>query len=146
MDLINDINYNKTVIYEDKEYKLQNLLIKANLITISIGMNDLIYKSNYDTDLYEYTDDLLKDIESLLILIRKYNKDEIYFLSFYNVIGNENLIEYANKRLEIICNKNKIKLVDISLLNNYIIDKLYPTNDGYMYITNKILYFTKQKK
>ena len=146
MDLINDINYNKTVIYEDKEYKLQNLLIKANLITISIGMNDLIYKSNYDTDLYEYTDDLLKDIESLLILIRKYNKDEIYFLSFYNVIGNENLIEYANKRLEIICNKNKIKLVDISLLSNYIIDKLYPTNDGYMYITNKILYFTKQKK
>lgn len=146
MDLINDINYNKTVIYEDKEYKLQNLLIKANLITISIGMNDLIYKSNYDTDLYEYTDDLLKDIERLLILIRKYNKDEIYFLSFYNVIGNENLIEYANKRLEIICNKNKIKLVDISLLNNYIIDKLYPTNDGYMYITNKILYFTKQKK
>ena len=46
MDLINDINYNKEVIYKNKKYKLQNLLIKANIITISIGMNDLIYKKS----------------------------------------------------------------------------------------------------
>ncbi|MBR6690303.1 MAG: hypothetical protein IKL65_03125 [Bacilli bacterium] len=144
MDLINDINYNKTVIYENKEYKLQNLLIKANLITISIGMNDLIYKSKIENNLYEYTDELLKDIENLFILIRKYNKDKIYFLSFYNIIGNESLIDYANKRLEILCNKNKIKFVDISLLNNYIISGIYPTNEGYTYITNKILNFTKR--
>jgi len=51
MDLINDINYNKNVIYEDKEYKIQNLLIKANLITLSIGMNDLIYKSKFENNL-----------------------------------------------------------------------------------------------
>ena len=71
-----------------KEYKLQNLLIKANIITISIGMNDLIYKSEHEYNIYEYTDDLINDIEKLLILIRKYNKDEIYFLSFYNIINN----------------------------------------------------------
>ena len=143
MDLINDINYNKVVEYDKKEYKIQNLLIKANLITLSIGMNDLIYKSKYNTNNYEYTDTLLKDIENLFILIRKYNKDEIYFLSFYNVINNQDLIEYANKRLEIICNKNKINFVNIEELNNYIIDGIYPTNDGYEYITNQILQFTK---
>ena len=143
MDLINDINYNKNITYEGKEYNLQNLLIKANLITLSIGMNDLIYKSKYDTNNYEYTDALLNDIENLFILIRKYNKDEIYFLSFYNVINNQDLIEYANKRLEIICKKNKIKFVDISLLNKYIINGIYPTNEGYTYITNRILNFTK---
>ena len=143
MDLINDINYNKTVVFEQKEYKLQNLLIKANLITLSIGMNDLIYKSKLDIDLYEYTDELLNDIEDLFILIRKYNKDDIYFLSFYDVINNNALIEYANKRLENVCNKNKIKFVDISLLNNYIIKGYYPTNEGYTYITNEILNFTK---
>lgn len=143
MDLMNDINYNKKITYEDKEYNLQNLLIKANLITLSIGMNDLIYKSKYDINLYEYTDDLLNDIENLLVLIRKYNKDEIYFLSFYNVIDNQALIEYANKRLEFICKKNKIKFVNISLLNNYIIKGIYPTNEGYTYITNSILEFTK---
>ena len=109
MDLINDINYNKTVIFNNKEYKLQNLLVKANLITLSIGMNDLIYKSKVDNDLFEYTDELLNDIEKLLILIRKYNKDEIYFLRFYNNINNKNLIDYANKKLQSICKKNKIK-------------------------------------
>lgn len=143
MDLINDINYNKIVKYNSKEYKLQNLLIKANVITLSIGMNDLIYKSEFEYNLYEYTDELINDIENLLILIRKYNKDEIYFLSFYNIIGNESLIDYANKRLEIICNKNKIKFIDISLLDNYIIKGIYPTNEGYTYITNQILNFTK---
>lgn len=143
MDLINDINYNKVVEYNKKEYKLQNLLIKANLITLSIGMNDLIYKSKFETNLYEYTDELINDIEKLLVLIRKYNKDDIYLLSFYNVIGNDSLIEYANKRLESICKKNKIKFVNIEELKKYIIYGIYPTNDGYEYITNQILQFTK---
>lgn len=144
MDLINDINYNKVVTYDNKEYKLQNLLVKSNLITISIGMNDLIYKSKYETDLYNYTDNLLNDMDKLIKIVRKYNKDKIYLLSFYNSINNEELIEYANKKLKIICNKNKINYVDISSLNNYIVNNYYPTNDGYEYITNKILNFTKR--
>lgn len=140
MDLINDINYNKTITHNNKEYKIQNLLIKANLITLSIGMNDLIYRKNLD---YDYVDNLLNDIEDLLILIRKYNKDEIYFLSFYNIVGNQELIDYSNKKIKNICNKNKIKFVDISELSKYIKNSIYPTNDGYTYITDKILNFTK---
>lgn len=143
MDLMNDITYNKEITYNNKKYKIQNLLIKANLITISIGMNDLIYKKNLDDNsMYEYTDNLLKDIENLLILIRKYNKDKIYFLSFYNIIDNEQLIQYANKRLYNICKNNNINYVDISNLKSYIINGIYPTNDGYTYISEKILNFT----
>lgn len=140
MDLINDINYNKEIEYDNRKYRMQNLLVKSNLITLSIGMNDLIYKKNID---YDYVDNLLNDIDDLLKLIRKYNKDKIYFLGFYNVINNSDLIDYTNKRLENICNKNRIIYVDISNLNQYIINNMYPTNDGYMYITNKILNFTK---
>lgn len=140
MDLINDITYNKTVNFNSKEYKIQNLLIKANLITISIGMNDLIYKKNLS---YDYVDELLDDIEDLFELIRKYNKDEIYFLSFYNIINDQELIDYSNNKLKNICGENKIKYVDISNLNNYVIKGIYPTNDGYSYITDKILNFTK---
>lgn len=137
MDLINDINYNKEITYNNKKYKIQNLLIKANLITISIGMNDLIYKKNID---YDYVDNLLADIENLLVNIRKYNKDKIYFLSFYNIINNERMIVYANTKLSKICERNKIKFVDISKLDQYI-ENSYPTNNGYTYITNQI--FTK---
>ena len=140
MDLINDINYNKEVIYNNNEYKLQNLLIKANVITLSIGMNDLIYKKNID---YNYIDELLSDIESLVKLVRKYNKDKIYFLSFYNIINNSDIIEYANKRIKSICAKNNIIFVDISNLDSYMPTKTYPTNEGYNYITDRILNFTK---
>jgi len=140
MDLVNDINYNKEITYNNKEYKTQNLLIKSNLMTISIGMNDLIYKKNID---YNYVDNLLKDIDELLILIRKYNKDKIYFLSFYNSINNKEIIEYSNQKLKKICEKNKINFIDISNLDKYMIDSTYPTNDGYTYITDKIINFTK---
>ena len=141
MDLVNDINYNKNVNYKNKNYKLQNLLIKSNIITISIGMNDLIYmRENID---YEYVDALLYDIENLLGIIRKYNKDKVYFLGFYNIINNENIIKYANKKLSSICEKNNIYFIDISNLNTYINNSKYPTNDGYVYITDQIINFTK---
>jgi len=139
MDLINDINYNKTITYNKKEYKLQNILIKSNYIILSIGMNDITNKKNIS---YDYIDQLLKDIESLFKLIRKYNKDRIDYLSFYNIINNKELIDYTNSKLKGLCKKNSINYIDISNLNNHIIN-VYPTNDGYTYITNQILNFTK---
>lgn len=135
MDLINDINYNKNIIYNDKEYKLQNLLIKSNLIILSIGMNDIVNKKNIS---YDYIDLLIEDINNLFILLRKYNKDKIYFLGFYDIINNKDLIEYANKEIERKCNKNKINYVDISNLSSYIIKDTYPTNNGYNYIMEQI--------
>lgn len=139
MDLINDINYNKSITYDNKDYKLQNILIKANYIILSIGMNDIINKNNIS---YDYIDELLVDIEKLFTLIRKYNKDKIDYLSFYNIINNKELIDYTNNRLKKMCKKHNINYIDISDLNYYILDK-YPTNDGYTYITNQILNFTK---
>ena len=139
MDLINDINYNKTVLFEGKEYKLQNLLIKSNLITLSIGMNDLIYKKDVD---YNYADNLINDISNLFMLIRKYNKDKIYYLGFYDIINNNDVINYINKRVEKICKKNKIIYIDISGLSKYFNNSLYPSNDGYSYIIDKVN-FTK---
>lgn len=140
MDLINDINYNKTIMYDNKEYTLQNILIKSNYITLSIGMNDILNKNNIS---YEYMDELLIDIENLFKLIRKYNKDKIDFLSFYNIINNNELIDYTNNKLKNICKKNNINYIDISNLDDYILKGIYPTNDGYTYITNQILNFTK---
>ena len=88
-------------------------------------------------------DQLTNDINKLFKLIRKYNKDRIDFLGFYNIINNKQLIDYTNNRLKKICQRNKINYIDISELNNYIIKDNYPTNSGYTYITNKIINFTK---
>lgn len=138
--LINDINYNKEIIVNKEKIKIQNILIKANYITLSIGMNDILNKKKIS---YDYIDQLLNDIEKLFMLIRKYNKDRIDYLSFYNGINNNELIEYTNKRLEKLCEKNNINYIDISELNNYIIDTSI-TEEGTSYITNQILNFTKK--
>ena len=139
-NLINDINDNKEIIVINEKMKLQNILIKSNYITLSIGMNDILNKKNIT---YDYIDQLLNDIEQLFILIRKYNKDRIDYLSFYDVINNNELIEYTNKRLEKLCKKNNINYIDISDLNNYILDTKI-TDEGITYITNQILNFTKK--
>ena len=140
MDLINDINYNKEYIYKKNKYKIQNTLIKANHITVSIGINDVVNKNKIS---YEYIDELLVDIEELFILLKKYNKDRIDYLSFYNIINNKELIDYTNNKLKKLCNKYKINYIDISMLDKYIMENNYPNNNGYVYITNQILNFTK---
>ena len=143
LHLINDINYNNDVTYNNKEYKLQNLLVKANLITISIGMNDLIYKNKYSNITYSYADEILKDIEKLLIILRKYNKDKIYFIGYYNIMDTKDIIDYLNINIEKLCKKNRIMYIDISDANNYIDKDLRLNKNGYEYIRNKLYNFTK---
>ena len=134
MDLINDIEDNKEFIYSNKTYNFDNLLVKANYITISIGMDDLLYKKEVD---YNYIDQLIFDIEKLLVLIRKYNKDRIYFLSLYKSSNLSEVLEYANKKIENLCKKNKINYIDIGNLT--VINKT-----SNLYISNEILNFTKK--
>ena len=81
MDLINDIEDNKEFIYSNKTYNFDNLLVKANYITISIGMDDLLYKKEVD---YNYIDQLIFDIEKLLVLIEKSLLDKL--IIFHNVM------------------------------------------------------------
>ena len=102
IDLINDINDNIKI----DNRTLQNLLIKSNIIAISIGNNDLNHKINLD---YKYSDELINDLEQLLKLIRKYNKDKIYFIGYNNT--NKYYI-YINNKMKYICKLNKIEFID----------------------------------
>lgn len=103
MDLYNEIVNNDKV--DNRE--IQNILIKSNVIIISIGINDLEYKKELN---YKYIDEFIVDLENLLKLMRKYNKDKIYFLGYHN--KNE-YYNYINKKTEEICKLNKIIFVDI---------------------------------
>lgn len=122
MDLINDINNNKKITYHNKEYTIQNLLIKSDKLIISIGINDLIYIKNINTYKYDYIDQLLEDIDTLFDLIRKYNKEKIYILNYYDVLDEQYII-YTNKRLKEIANDYDISLIDINALK---INSVYP--------------------
>ena len=102
IDLINDINDNIKI----NNRSLQNMLIKSNIIVISIGANDLKHKKNLD---YKYSDELINDLEKLLKLIRKYNKDKIYFIGYNN---KDKYYAYINNKMKYICKLNKIEYID----------------------------------
>lgn len=111
-DFIRDINDNIKI----NNKNIQNLLIKADIITIMIGNNELRYKIKRTemTELYDYSDSLLNDIENLFKLIRKYCKEKIFFIGFYNDDSEEydELYSYINLKLEDLCNEYNIVFID----------------------------------
>lgn len=133
IDLINDINNNKEFTYNNNSYTINNVLVKADLTVISIGMNDLLY--NKINNNYDYIDEVLSDLNDLLFLIRKYNKEKIYMFNYYDIINND-VTGYVNGKLKTLALNYDVNIIDISNIkniNNYtelksyfkFLDKLY---------------------
>ena len=123
IDLINDINDNKKFISGGSEYTLNNSLIKADIIFISIGINDFNYNKS---DNFDYVDEVLSDLDKLLSLVRKYCKERIVI--FYYNLNNDKLTNYVNGRLDRLATKYDIDIMefseDNSILNAKIINYL----------------------
>lgn len=134
IDLINDIEDNINI----KDKTIQNILIKADIITLSIGNNELNYKMKTTkvVNFYNYIDELVNDIDKLFSLIRIYSKEKIFLLGFYT--DNESykeIISYLNIKLEDLCNKYKI--VFIKLDNEF---KIEENVNIYKKIKKKLLF------
>ena len=116
-DLIRDINDNKIIKVGSKKQTLKNALIKADLITLSIGKNDIYYKINNSQldELYEYVDEVLKDIKQLLAKIREYCKEDIIFIGIIdNNTNYPEVINYTNEKIKTMCEKQNIEFIDIN--------------------------------
>lgn len=150
-DIISDIENNINIIVDNKNKTFQNALIKADLITISIGNNDLLsnIKINEEfsiVDLYDKFDQILIDYEKLFSLLRKYCKENIFILGLYNTINHDNIddfFKYANSELKKLCDKYEIQFVDIyeefnneSYFSNP--NSKIPNKEGYKIISEKI--------
>ena len=165
IELLNDIKNNKRIKVNNKEITLKNALIKADIVTLSIGMNDLFYKINFSTDfsddyiLYKYVDEVISDMDKLLLELRTSCKEEIIVTSFYNPFINTNLflstepiIEYANSKLLYLLRKYDMKYFNINKIfsanPNYLSYdlKLQPNNASYYAIYKQILKIINNKK
>jgi hypothetical protein len=133
-DLINDIKSNIKI----KKKNIKNVLIKADLITLSIGNNDVLsILNNYHfDDYYKYLDDITNDIEELFILLKEYSKEDIFFLNLINTNEDAKFInayDYLNKRIEILCQNYDITFIKttdnittaiINKINKQILNKI----------------------
>ena len=106
---------NERFLYQNKQYTMDNMLIKANIIIISLGMNDLL-EYNDDINFYSHIDNVLIDMDKLLSIIRYYSKEQIYVYNFYGI--DNKYLKYANKRLKDIAGQYNVNVIDISSIDN----------------------------
>lgn len=168
IDLLNDLKENKKIKVNGKEITIKHALIKADVVTLSIGSNDLFYKLNlansFDLnefdDIYTYVDESISDIDKLLYELRKSCKEEIMVFGFYNPFTNfstslantvEPVIIYANEKMKALIKKYDMTYVDIHdtfLANdNYLPSKLeiHPTIEGYRAMSEKAIELINKK-
>lgn len=162
IDLLNDLNNNKKIKVDGKEITLKHALIKADIVTVSIGSNDLFYKLNIGNefdlnemdDIYTYIDESINDVNKLLFELRKSCKEQIMVFGFYNPFTNysstlsnmvEPFIEYANAKMENLVRKYDMTFVDIHDIflanDNYLPSKLeiHPTSAGYKAMSKAVI-------
>lgn len=121
-DLIRNIEDNKKIMVDHKEKTLKNALIKADLVTISIGNEELFYKMKTERQdtLYHYIDEMMNDMEKLLQLVREYCKEDVFVLGYVNPYTNQMnpYVKYANQKLETLTKKYEVLYVSLDSLAN----------------------------
>ena len=116
-DYIDMIDDNKYIIKNNKKIHFKNALIKADIITLSLGTKDFI--TNYG-DRTEKVLTIRNNIETLIKKIREYSKEDIYFISIYSEYVDSKYIDKLNNDIKSICSDNKIKFININNNYNYI--------------------------
>lgn len=150
-DLIRNIEDNKKIRINGKEKTIKNALIKADLVTISIGNEELFYKVKTEkpSSLYNYIDEMMEDMEKLLKIIREYCKEDILILGYINPFSNtmNEYIKYANKKLETLSKKYDISYISLEELQQErnTFDHLGLTNFGQKKVS-EILFPVIEKK
>lgn len=162
IDLLNDLKNNKRIKINGKEITLKHALIKADLVTVSIGANDLFYRLNVGNefdldefdDIYKYVDESINDIDKLLYELRKSCKEQIMIFGFYNPFTNfspslattiEPVIIYANTKMENLAKKYDMTYIDIHdkfrAHDEYLPSALeiHPTKEGYKAMAKTII-------
>lgn len=145
-DILRMFEYNDTVIYNGKELNINRLIKEADIISLSIGMNELYYKLNKnDSNIYSYINELIFDMKKLFQYINKFNHKKVYVLGYYNISNYQEYIDYVNIKLKDIVNEEGFVYIDLSSIfdnNPILFDKkgsFIPNNQGYLKISEKIV-------
>lgn len=143
-DIVNILKYNQ----KKNNYNLNRLVKEADIITMSLGIQEIYYKLNKNNqNIYTYIDNIIKDYNQILNYINKFHHEKVYILGYYNVTGtNNDIFNYANYKLEELTKKYNYNYVDLSqILDNnptyisQINENYVPNIKGYQKISQIIV-------
>ena len=149
--IYNTLLTDQKMITNNNNMTLKNILRDTDYLTMSIGLNDLLYKLSVldefnESDLSIVIKEIEISFNSLIKEIRKIYKKDIYIIGYYNIDINNKLYAEAIKQLNNIYKKNS-EVVYISTLvlseNKNIFlpnpTSYYPNYKGYQVISSKII-------
>jgi len=147
-ELNNDIINNKDVIYNNRTYNIRKSLRETDLLTIFIGMDEVIDLINRNNT--SEIDNLINNMDNLIKNIKLYCKNKIILIGYYNPYDNIDLyklfsyisdkyIEIAKKYNIIYVDINNIVSNDKTILPNK--NDYHLTSKGYLKISNRVIKF-----
>lgn len=144
-ELIYEIKENKTYKIKDEDIEIKRAINEADILTISIGMDEL----SEDKITKEIILDYESDIKELLSIIRVLNNKQVFVIGLFTINNSELLnIEKLNTITKIEANKNNFTFIDISHIINkkeyYLDPKSYYINyQGHFAIYNELKKYCK---
>lgn len=150
-DILYSIKENKVVTINEKKQTIKNALIKADLVTLFIGLNDINYKVGYSSmnELYDYADSFLNDMNELLELIREYCKEDIVLIGYYNSYGSyyDEYFDYINRQVELIAKEYNIEFISVDEIYNIDnhVESIWMNKEEHRNVSDKIIEFIDKK-
>lgn len=142
-DIYKDLLLDEITLIDNNSYNLKRLLREAHILSLSIGLNDLIFEYNIrENKLTKYEenriiDKVFENYKNLIIEIKKYYHYPIYIIGYYKKNTKyDRLIEKLNNKYKEYAKKNKDIYIDTKFLekNNQYFDNplsYYPNNKAY---------------
>ncbi len=161
-DVKEDIENNKMIEVDGKKIYLKEALRESDLVTLTIGANNFLGGLSYSNigekilnikKTKKEADEIAKDVKELIILIKKYAKNQIIVTGYYNPFPRltqfkdniDEIIKYYNNEIEEICEELDVTYVDIFDIfdgNNEGLPNplnIHPSKNGYELIAKEIL-------
>ena len=152
---INDIKIslitNEKMSYTDTKDNLKLILRNTDILTMSIGIDDLLYKitllsEKTDSNLNVIIDEIKISFDELITEIKKIYRGQIYIIGYYDMQNSDEFHKKAIKKLNNIYQENSsviyISTEEISKNPNIFLSNprsYYPNYKGYRLISTKII-------
>lgn len=148
-DLYEDLVTNKKITNHNVQLNLKQTIRESNLITMTVGLNDLIYHIAITENMNEYKLDKImkeieKNLEEFLQELKKYYPQKIYMIGYPNIPFENVYINKGIKKLnELFANMdNVIYIPTTTVLTNQDFlnpNSIYPSKEGYYKIAKEVL-------
>ena len=158
-DLKYQLANNEVLKTDDDSLSFKKCLREADLLTISIGGNDLISEINLSTsdvenmneeEILHIMDDIIVSLKDLLKEIRKYATKDIFLLGLYNpkkntTLPSDRIFAYFDSKMMEVCNSYDVEYISLYELFKERSDflpnptNIHPSTLGYEAIAKKII-------